>query len=149
GATPAEIRLRARSGGLSGPTAGLAAGYQQANIVILPQEAAGAFLDYVRANPRACPLLAVGEPGNPRLPALGKDIDMRTDLPRYRLFRDGAPSWDVTDIAELWRDDLVTFALGCSLGFAAALDEAGIALRCHAPGANCSAFDSAIETAAA
>jgi uncharacterized protein YcsI (UPF0317 family) len=102
-----------------------------------------------RANPLPCPLLAVGEPGQPALPALGGDIDIRTDLPRYCLFRDGVAYGDAADVRHLWRDDLVTFALGCSLGFAAAVAEAGVNLRCHAPGANCSAFDSSIETRAA
>jgi uncharacterized protein YcsI (UPF0317 family) len=149
GATPAEIRQAVQAGRLSGPTAGLAAGYQQANIVILPQDAAGAFLDFVRANPRACPLLAVGEPGRPDLPTLGAGIDIRTDLPRYRIFRDGIAREDAANITHLWREDLVAFALGCSLGFAAAVAEVGVRLRCDAPGANCSAFDSSIETRAA
>jgi uncharacterized protein YcsI (UPF0317 family) len=149
GATPTEIRHAARAGGFSGPTAGLAAGYQQANIVILPRDAADAFLDYVRANPQACPLLAVGKPGNPRLGALGMDIDIRTDLPRYRVFRDGIACQDPFEIKDLWREDLVVFTLGCSLGFATPVAKAGLFLRCDAPGANCSAFDSSIETRAA
>lgn len=149
GATPAEIRHAARHGRLAGPTAGLALGYQQANIAIVPQAAADDFLAYVRANPAACPLLAVGAPGDSRLSALGAGIDIRTDLPRYRIFRDGEAVEDVAEISALWRDDLVTFALGCSLGFEVALAGTGIHLRCHAPGANCSAFDSAMETVAA
>lgn len=148
-ATPAEVRRWARAGRLTGPTTGLAPGYQQANVVILPDNAAAAFLDYVGSNPQACPLLAVGEPGDPGMPALGTGIDIRTDLPCYRIFRDGKAMEDVAEIRTIWRNDFVAFALGCSLGFEAALAEAGIHLRCHAPGANCSAFDSAIETLAA
>ncbi|WP_309083808.1 D-glutamate cyclase family protein [Chelativorans sp.] len=148
-ATPAEIRRAARAGTFAAPTAGLAPGYQQANIVIVPADVADSFLAYVQANPQACPLLAVGRAGDPSLPTLGKEIDIRTDLPRYRVFRHGVIAEDPTQVTHPWREDLVTFALGCSLGFEAALLSAGVHLRCFAPDASCSAFESTIETTAA
>jgi uncharacterized protein YcsI (UPF0317 family) len=92
--------------------------------------------------------MARGQPGNPRLPALG-DFDLRHDLPLYRLFEDGLPVARVPDIGEHWRDDLVPFAIGCSLTFEADLVAAGVALRCYAPGVSCSAFDTSIPNAGA
>jgi uncharacterized protein YcsI (UPF0317 family) len=124
-------------------TGALAPGYQQANIAIVPDAFADAFEGFLRANPAACPLLARGAPGDPGLPALG-DIDMRSDLPRYRIFRDGAPAGVAGDVADLWGDDLVTFAIGCSLSFEADLVAAGVTLRCYGPGRTCSAFDTTI-----
>jgi uncharacterized protein YcsI (UPF0317 family) len=122
-------RARIRRGEHTGNTAGLAPGFVQGNLVVLPAEAAGDFLRFCQRNPQACPLLAVGEPGDPMLPALGEDLDIRHDLPRYRVWRDGALAGEPTDIAELWRDDLVSFVIGCSFSFEQALMEAGVPLR--------------------
>jgi uncharacterized protein YcsI (UPF0317 family) len=118
--TPSAIRARARAGRLTGHTAGLADGFVQANIAILPAPDAADFADYCRSNAQACPVLAMSEPGDPRLPTLGGDIDIRHDLPRYRVYRDGVVG-ETGDIAALWRDDLVTFAIGCSFTFDNAL----------------------------
>ncbi len=82
----------------------------------------------MRRNARACPVLAVSEAGDPHLPALGADLDLRTDLPSYRVFHDGEVAGDVADIGELWRDDLVAFAFGCSFSFEDALRAEGVAL---------------------
>lgn len=144
--TPADLRGAFRRGDMAGPTAGLAPGFQQANVAILPATDADAFEAWLCANPAACPLLARSAAGDPSLPGLGADIDIRHDLPRYRVFRSGAAAATVTDIAGLWRRDLVTFAIGCSLGFEADLVAAGVSLRCFGPGRSCSAFDSAIAT---
>ncbi len=122
-------RRAIRAGEITGNTAGLAPGYVQGNIVILPASQAEAFAGFCRANPQSCPLLATSLPGDPALPTLGADIDMRYDLPGYRVFRDGAAPEDATDIAALWRDDLVTCVIGCSFTFEAALIAAGIPLR--------------------
>ncbi|MCC5988163.1 MAG: DUF1445 domain-containing protein [Pararhodobacter sp.] len=140
--TPQELRRDCRFGRLNGQTAALAPGYQQANIGILPAAMADAFEAFARANPAAFPLLARGRMGDPALPELGDDIDLHRDLPRYRLFRDGHPVGDVSDIAAYWRADLVSFAIGCSLSFEADMVAAGVALRCHGPGLSCAAFDS-------
>src|SRR5215469_2953706 len=119
-------RLRIRSQNSSEPTAGLAPGNVQANLVILPQALAHDFLRFAQANPKPCPVLAVSEPGDPRLPSLGKDLDIRTDLPRYRVWRDGELIEEPTDVKHVWRDDLVSFAIGCSFSFEEALIEDGL-----------------------
>ena len=130
-----DARHAIRAGTITGTTAGLAPGYIQANIVILPACQAEQFAAFCRANHRACPLLATSQPGDPGLPALGHDIDIRRDLPGYRVFRDGVAT-EATDIAHLWREDLVTCAIGCSFTFEAALLAAGIPLRHVAEGRN-------------
>lgn len=118
-----------RTGRITASTAGLAPGYVQANIVILPSSSADQFAAYCRSNPQACPLLAMSEPGDPALPDLGSDIDIRSDLPGYRIFRNGEPAGETTDITAAWARDLVTFAIGCSFTFEAALIAAAIPLR--------------------
>jgi uncharacterized protein YcsI (UPF0317 family) len=139
-------RLAIRSGAMTGNTAGIAPGCIQGNIVILPAAQADAFADYCRANHQACPLLAVSRPGDPTLPGLGQDIDMRHDLPGYRVFRDGALVDEVSDIEALWRDDLVTFVIGCSFTFEAALTQAGIPLRHVLQGRNVAMYRTNRET---
>ena len=128
--SPAQAaRRRIRSREHTAHTAGLADGFVQANICILPKAWADDFLLYCQRNPKPCPLLSVSDVGDPMLPELGRDVDIRSDVPAYCVFRDGKLSEEVNDIADLWRDDLVTFALGCSFSFEAALLEAGIPLR--------------------
>ena len=101
----------------------------QANVCILPRAWAEDFLLYCQRNPRPCPLIARSDVGDPRLPTLSDDLDIRTDIPRYHIFRDGEFVEEVTDIRSYWRDDLVTFALGCSFSFEEALQEAGVRLK--------------------
>lgn len=129
-------RLRIRSGAFTGPTAGLAAGNVQANLVVLPEALAHDFLRFAQANPKPCPVLAVSDAGDPRLPALGAELDIRTDLPRYRVWRDGELVAEPTDVLEFWRDDLVSFAIGCSFSFEEALIEDGIEVRHITCGSN-------------
>ena len=129
GAEALTARLAIRRGDFSGSTAGLAPGCIQGNIIILPEAQATAFVDFCGKNQRACPLVATSKPGDPRLPTLGDDIDMRHDLPGYRVFRDSVAVEEVTDVADLWRDDLVTCVIGCSFTFEAALLAAGMTLR--------------------
>lgn len=124
-----SARFAIRSGQFNSNTAGLAPGYIQGNIVILPAPQAGMFATFCRANPQSCPLLATSCPGNPALPSLGEDIDIRHDLSGYRIFSDGLLEKEVTDIAAFWREDLVTCVIGCSFTFEAALIAAGIPLR--------------------
>lgn len=124
-----EVRRACRELGYTGYTAGLAPGRVQANICILPEAWANDFLLFCQRNPKPCPLISRSDVGNPRLPALAEDLDIRTDVPRYHIFRDGKFVEEVTDISEYWQDDLVTFALGCSFSFEEALQEAGIPLR--------------------
>ncbi len=107
-------RLRIRSAAFTGPTAGLAPGNVQANLVVLPRSLAHDFLRFAQANPKPCPVLAVSDPGARDFPTLGQDLDIRTDLPRYRVWRDGELVSEPTDVRDVWRDDLVSFAIGCS-----------------------------------
>ena len=123
------LRAVIRRGEYDRHTAGLAKGKLQCNLAILPEEYAQDFIRFCRLNPKPCPVVGIGQPGDPSLGSLGKDIDIRTDVPRYRLFRDGALVEEVTDIREHWRDDLVTVALGCSFTFENALMAQGIAVK--------------------
>lgn len=142
---PRQLRTAFRAGTrAAAPTGGLAPGFAQANIAILPAALAEDFEAFLHANPGPCPMLARGRPGDPSLTALGDDIDIRHDLPRYRLFRDGQVAAEPERIDDIWRDDLVTFAVGCSLSFEADLAASGVELRCHGAGVTCSAFDSAL-----
>jgi uncharacterized protein YcsI (UPF0317 family) len=127
--TGREVRLAIRVGGHRGPTSGLAPGYVQGNVAILPGALAHDFLRFCHLNPKPCPLIATSAPGEWRLPTLGEDLDIRTDVPRYRVFRHGEIVDEPNDIRQHWRDDLVTFVLGCSFSFEEALMEAGIELR--------------------
>ncbi|MEM7524456.1 MAG: DUF1445 domain-containing protein, partial [Pseudomonadota bacterium] len=124
----AEVRAEIRAGRYQGHTAGLAPGKLQANLAILPADYAADFERFCRLNPQPCPLVGMTAPGDPRWSALG-DIDVRTDVPSFNIYRDGALDHSAPDIAALWRDDLVAFALGCSFTFEAALLEAGVPMR--------------------
>ena len=125
----APLREAIRNGQWSGHTSGLAAGRVQANLCILPADLAANFLLFCQRNPKPCPLLAVSEPGDFLVKALGETIDLRTDLPRYRVWQEGQLHSEPTSIADLWRSDLVSFVIGCSFSFEEALIENGIPLR--------------------
>src|SRR5262245_14286656 len=108
------VRLAVRDGRLNGSTAGVAAGYVQANVTIVPAVYAHYFRAFCEANPKPCPVLAVGEPGSPFFPTLGQDIDVRTDVPRYLVFEHGVEVAQVSNLMSIWSGDLVAFAVGCS-----------------------------------
>jgi len=127
--TGRDARLAIRSGQFSGQTAGVAPGYVQGNLAILPESLASDFLRFCQLNPKPCPLLAASNPGDFRLPTLADDLDIRTDISRYRVFRRGEVVDEPTDVRRHWRNDLVTFALGCSFSFEETLIEGGIELR--------------------
>lgn len=126
--TGRDIRLAARAGALRGRTVGRARGFVQANLVALPAEAAAGFVAFCEANPLACPLLGVSAPGDPRLPALGADLDVRTDLPGYLLHRDGVAT-PVRTLIDHWGADWVAVAIGCWFGAEAALAAHGVRMR--------------------
>jgi uncharacterized protein YcsI (UPF0317 family) len=128
-ATPHAVRLAARAQRITGQTAGLAPGFVQGNLVVLPGDVADEFLRFCKQNPKPCPLIAVSEPGDPRIPALGEDLDLRTDLPCYRVWRDGVLVTSTPSIVDVWRDDLVAFVIGCSFSFEEALAAEGIPLK--------------------
>jgi len=146
---PHAARQAIRSGSFQGQTAGLAPGHVQGNLAILPREYAADFLLFCTRNPKPCPIIGMGEPGNPMLPALGREIDIRTDVPQYSVFREGEYQGDVDDLNELWRGDFVTFVIGCSFSFEGALIEDGIPLRHIEQGRNVSMYRTNIQTAKA
>lgn len=121
--TPEDVRRTA-----TGPTAGLAPGYAQANLVAVPQDWAYEVLLFAQRNPKPCPVLDVTDPGSPRT-ALAPGADLRRDLPRYRVWEHGRPTAEPTDATAHWRDDLVAFLIGCSFTFESALARAGVPLR--------------------
>jgi uncharacterized protein YcsI (UPF0317 family) len=131
-----ELRAAIRAGRHTGVTTGLAPGMVQANLAILPRDWAADFLLWCQRNPKPCPVIGVSQPGDPTLPMLGADIDIRTDVPRYRVWRDGALVEEPTDIRAHWQGDLVAFVLGCSFSFEEALIEDGIELRHQSCGSN-------------
>jgi uncharacterized protein YcsI (UPF0317 family) len=146
---PREVRRAIRERRHTGHTAGLAPGYVQGNVCILPREYADEFRLFCERNPKPCPLLAMSEPGNPRLPALGEDLDIRTDVPLYRIFKAGKLEGEVTNLSDLWRNDLVTFILGCSFSFEEALMAAGLHLRYVEEGRNVPMYRTSVDTAPA
>ena len=143
---PREVRSAIRSRRHTGHTAGLAPGYVQGNVCILPQEYAAEFKAFCEKNPKPCPLLAMSRPGDPRLPALGEDLDIRSDVPAYRIFRNGKQEKDVADLLDLWRGDLVSFVLGCSFSFEEALMQAGLRLRYVEQGRNVPMYRTSVDT---
>jgi uncharacterized protein YcsI (UPF0317 family) len=144
-ASAERVRKAIRSGAYVGHTAGLAAGKLQCNIAILPESYALDFLRFCQRNPKPCPIVGIGDSGNPNLPTLGKDIDIRSDVSEYRVFRDGEFSEQVTDIEDIWTDDLVTVGIGCSFTFENALLRNGIPVRHIESGRNVPMFRSDID----
>ena len=115
-----RARLACRAG-MATTTAGIANGFVQGNLAILPEKLAASFHRFCQLNPKPCPVIGMSDVGNPHIPSLGIDLDIRTDLPRYRVWRDGEVVEEPTDIMAHWRDDLVAFVLGCSFSFEEAL----------------------------
>lgn len=141
--SPADVRARCREGRYAGPTSGIAPGHVQANLMIVPREAAFDFLLFCQRNPKPCPIVEVLEAGLFE-PRIARGADVRTDLPGYRVYENGVLVAEPSQIVDRWRDDLVTFLIGCSFSFEAALIEAGIPLRHVAQGINVAMYRSAI-----
>ncbi|MCL4467039.1 MAG: putative hydro-lyase [Chloroflexi bacterium] len=137
---PAVVRQAIRSGFWRRPTAGLAPDYAQANLVVLPQRLAFDFMLFCQRNPKPCPLLDVTDVGSPNPQLLAPAADLRTDIPRYRVYREGRLDGEVDDLLGLWRPDLVAFLLGCSFTFEAALLANGIPVRHIEEGVNVPMF---------
>jgi uncharacterized protein YcsI (UPF0317 family) len=127
--SPREIRLLIRKGKWDKPTSGLGMGYAQANLVILPEKYAFNFLLFCQRNPKPCPLIEVLEPGRFKTEFMAFDADIRTDIPRYNIYRKGHLEETVKGIKKLWKLDFVTFLLGCSFSFEEALLRAKIPVR--------------------
>jgi len=124
-----EVRQQIRKGGWRRPTAGLAPGFVQANLVILPRDLAFDFLLFAQRNPKPCPVIEVTDVGSPEPKLSAPGADLRTDVPKYCIYRDGVLAGEVTDLRSVWRDDLVSFLLGCSFTFESALLQAGVPIR--------------------
>ncbi|CAF1178706.1 unnamed protein product [Rotaria sordida] len=127
---PVELRRDIRLGQFTSTTSSQCPGYIQANMVILPKTIANEFLQFCQLNPRACPLLEVLPPGSYAPTQVAKtDVDIRTDLPKYRVYRNGELITEVSDIKDYWNDNMVTFLLGCSFSFENALQQHGIRIK--------------------
>lgn len=115
-------------------------GYAQANLVIVPKDIAYDFLLFTQRNPKSCPLLEVGDVGDKMLKYLGKDINISKDIPKYRIYENGELTGEYTDIEKFWRDDFVSFLIGCSFSFESELLEADIPVRHIEEGCNVPMF---------
>ena len=146
--TPSAVRAACREGHWKAPTAGLAQGFVQANLVVLPREAAFEFLLFCQRNPKPCPVIEVLEPGQTE-PACAPGADLRTDLPQYRVFREGRFVEESSDVVRHWREDLVAFLTGCSFSFEEALLAAGVPLRHVEQGCNVPMYRTSIRCASA
>ncbi len=148
--SPLDLRHQIRSGAHSGNTSGYSKGYVQGNLCILPADWAGEFLQFCQSNPKPCPLIGMASsPGDYQMPALGEDLDIRTDIPSYKVFKDGEFREEVTDIGNYWRDDLVSFVLGCSFSFEEALIADGLDIRNVSEGVNVPMYRTTIDCTSA
>lgn len=127
--SPTELRHVIRQGDYTGPTSGLCPGYTQANLVILPRDLAYDFLLFTQRNPRPCPVLEVSDIGSRQLNDFAQDVDLANDFPKYRIYRQGSLTSEVTSVADIWQEDFVSFLIGCSFSFEAELIAAGIEVR--------------------
>ncbi len=127
--TGSAVRLACRNGLWTKPTCGLAEGFAQGNLVVLPKALAYDFLLFCQRNPKPCPLLDVTEPGDPVPRLVAPDADLRTDLPRYRVWKHGELVDEPTDITNIWQSDFVSFVIGCSFTFESAMMRAGLPVR--------------------
>ncbi len=124
-----EVRQKIRKGEWRRPTAGLAPGFVQTNLVVLPRDLSFDFLLFAQRNPKPCPVLEVTDVGSPEPTLSAPGADLRTDVPKYCIYQDGVLTEEVTDLRSVWRDDLVSFLLGCSFTFETALLQAGVPVR--------------------
>jgi len=142
---PRDVRRQIREGKWRRPTAGLAPGFVQANLAILPRDLAFDFLLFAQRNPKPCPVIEVTDVGSPEPKLSAPGADLRTDVPKYCIYRHGVLEGEVTDLRSVWRDDLVSFLLGCSFTFESALLQAGVPVRHIEEDRNVPMFISAIQ----
>ncbi|MCC7667122.1 putative hydro-lyase [Liquorilactobacillus satsumensis] len=142
--SPQKLRHLIRAGKYTAPTSGLAPGYTQANLVIVPQDLAYDFLLFAQRNPKSCPILEVSDCGSKKLHTFAQDVDLAADFPRYRIYRNGKLAQEVTNVSAYWRDDLVSFLIGCSFSFEADLIAAGIEMRHITEGVNVPMYNTKI-----
>ncbi len=142
---PNDVREYIKSGKITGPTSGMCPGYAQANLVVLPKEYAYDFLLFTQRNPKSCPVLEVSEEGNRFLEKIAKGADIATDIPKYRVYENGVMTGEYTSVEKFWRDDLVSFLIGCSFSFESELLDAGIEVRHISMGCNVPMYITNIE----
>ena len=140
------VRRKIRAGRYAGHTAGLGMGFLQGNVAILSADDAFGFLRFCQRNPKPCPLMAVSDTGDPKMFTLGQDIDIRSDVPKYNIYRDGEFAEQRIDVTDFWREDSVAFILGCSFSFEEALVAEGIRLRHIDDNKTVSMYRTSIET---
>ena len=133
---PSEVRQLIREGKIDFPTAGMCAGYAQANLVILPPEYAADFEEYAKLNPFPCPILEIIKGEQPLTHAMGEGGNICSDIPKYRIYENGVFVKEVTDASEYWKEGYVGFLIGCSFSFEEALMREGIEVRHIAQGRN-------------
>lgn len=141
---PAAVRRLIREGKITTQTSGMCAGYAQANLVILPKELAYDFLLFTQRNPRSCPILEVSDVGSRKLHFIAEDVDLAKDFPKYRIYKKGVLAGEYTDVEEFWQEDFVSFLIGCSFSFEAALLEAGVPVRHIEEGRNVPMYKTSI-----
>jgi uncharacterized protein YcsI (UPF0317 family) len=127
--TPAALRQLMRQGELVRPTAGMAEGFVQANLAMVPRELAYDFLLFAQRNPKPCPVLDVTDAGSPEPRLMAPGADLRYDAPKYRIYKAGVLVDEVINLESYWQDDMVAFLLGCSFTFETALLKAGVPVR--------------------
>ncbi|WP_273709237.1 putative hydro-lyase [Leuconostoc mesenteroides] len=142
--TPTEFREKVRNNEYQKPTAGICPGYAQTNLIVLPWEDAYDFLLFAQRNPKPIPILEVTEVGSRELQTLGNDIDVATDFPKYRIYRNGKMVDEYLSVVDFWREDLVSFLIGCSFSFEDLLVDAGIEIRHITEKANVAMFNTNI-----
>jgi len=143
--SPYEVRKLIREEKIISPTAGMCNGYAQANLIILEKELAYDFLVFAQRNPKSCPILEVGNVGDKMLQFLGQDIDITSDIPKYRVYNDGILSYECNNIKEIWKDDFVSFLIGCSFSFESDLIEGNVPVRHIEEGCNVPMYKTNIE----
>lgn len=137
---PAKVRELIREGKITGPTAGMCAGYAQANLAVMPKELAYDFLLFTQRNPKSCPILEVSDVGSRELKYIAKGADIARDIPKYRVYEKGVLTGEYTDVSDFWREDLVSFLIGCSFSFEADLLDNGVPVRHIEEGRNVPMF---------
>ena len=142
---PTEVRKLIREEKITGPTSGMCPGYAQANLVVLPKEYAYDFLLFTPRNPKSCPILEVSQAGDRLLRKIAPGADIATEIPRYRIYENGVMTGEYTNVESFWREDLVSFLIGCSFSFESELLEAGIEVRHISMGCNVPMYITNIE----
>lgn len=134
--SPTEVRAAIRQKLFNAPTTGVAQGYMQVSPIIIPSRFAADFKQFCHTNDKPFPLAGISAQGNSKLPFLGKDIDVKYDLGHYHIYRNGQFSGEVSSLDSIWRDDWVTFTVGCSFSFEDILQSQHIPIRHQQEGKN-------------